>query len=216
VNLAFAAHSNSSLPGFKFLLAKMLISDHSLGLLADSGKFLLGTVVGALVKEKFERKASLVSHWGHTSAFQARGGEGESFTIHTHDVVVRNAGRKVATNVRLSHKVLPEQFNLYPSIPHSVEELPDGTRDIAIPLLVPRQQIIVAYLYYPPLTFADVNAGIRCDEGFARSIEMELAKKTSMAFNWAIAGFFLVGCGTVLYWIWLGASRLGRQFIAAG
>lgn len=185
----------------------MALPDSTLTLLADAGKFLAGSVFGALVKQRVEGSPKLVSSYQHSSAFQAKTPEGQSFTIHTHEVVVRNAGRKPATNVRLSHLVLP-QFNIFPSVPYTVEQLPDGSSDIVIPTLVPKQQVTVSYLYYPPLLFTGVNSGIRSDQGFAKPVELEISAKNSTTFNIFAASLFLLGCGTVFYWIWLGARRL--------
>jgi len=186
-----------------------MITDRSLSLVLDGIKFLLGSLVGAIVVKRVEGKPKLMSHWGHSSAFTVRPPEGEPFVIHTHEVVVQNAGKKSATNVRLSHYFLPDQFNISPSIPYSLETLPDGRRDIVIPALVPNQRITVAYLYYPPLTFTGVNAGIRYDDGFATPMEMELSAKNSVAFNLFAFSMFVIGCLTTLYFIWLGMSKLG-------
>ncbi len=62
--------------------------------------------------------------------------------IHTHDVVIRNAGTKPATNVRVSHAVPLPQFNINPPVPHTVQQVPGGHEDIVIPTLVPKQQIV--------------------------------------------------------------------------
>jgi hypothetical protein len=137
-------------------------------LVFDAVKFVLGAFVGAAVAKRVEGKADLVSFWGHSSAFTVSEPGHPPFVIHTHDVVIRSAGKKAANNVRVSHAVLPDQVNISPSQPYSVEELPDGRKDILIPTVVPRQQVVISYLYYPPLTWAQVNAGIRSDEGFAR------------------------------------------------
>lgn len=175
----------------------------------DAVKFLLGAFVGAVIVKRVEGKAELISHWGHVSAFTLRNPGQPPVVIHTHDVVIRNAGRKPANNVRVSHSLLPDQFNINPSVPYTVEQLPAGTKDIVIPKLVPGQQIIISYLYYPPITFDQVNAGIRSDEGFATPVEMELSEKVSA---WATAvGVigFTVGCLTALYLIWRGLKYFG-------
>jgi hypothetical protein len=178
-----------------------LISDEHTKLLFDAGKFLLGTLVGAAVKTQVGGKADLVSYYGHVSAFTATV-NGQPFVLHTHEVVVRNTGRKAATNVRFHHAFLPDQFNVFPSVPYSVQTLPDGTKDIVFPTVVPKQQLTVAYLYYPPMTVANVNAGIMSDDGFARPVAMDLSQKPR---NWIIVICLLlivIGGATVLYELW--------------
>jgi len=179
------------------------------GLVLDAVKFVLGAFVGAAITRRVEGKAELVSFWGHVSAFAMINPGQPRLTLHTHDVVIRNVGKKAANNVRISHQVLPEYFNINPSVPYTVEQLPGGQKDILIPKLVPKQQIVISYLYYPPITFDQINSGIRSDEGFAKPVEMELSQKTPpwvMALG--VAGF-LIGCLTVLYLIWRGLKYLG-------
>ena len=45
-------------------------------------------------------------------------------------MVIQNVGKKPANNVRVSHAILPDQFNVFPSVPYTVEQLPDGKKDI--------------------------------------------------------------------------------------
>jgi hypothetical protein len=178
-------------------------------LLLDAAKFVLGAFVGAVIAKRVEGKAELVSFWGHASAFTINNPGQPPFVIHTHDVVIRNVGKKAANNVRVSHQVLPDQFNINPSVPYTVERLPGGQKDIVIPKLVPKQQIVISYLYYPPLTFDQINAGIRSDEGFATPVEMELSEKTAAWVTVLGGAGFLIGCVTVLYLVWRGLTYLG-------
>jgi len=185
----------------------VLVSASSL--IFDAVKFVLGALVGAVIVKRVEGKAELITHLGHVSAFTLRNPGQPPVVIHTHDVVIRNAGRKPANNVRVSHNVLPDQFNVNPSVPYTVEQLPAGNKDIVIPKLVPRQQIVISYLYYPPTTFNEINSGIRSDEGFATPVEIELSEKTS-AWATAIGAIgFIIGCLTVLYLIWRGLKYIG-------
>ena len=178
-------------------------------LLLDGVKFVLGAFVGAVIAKRVEGKADLVSYFGHSSAFTTRPQGQPSFVIHTHDVVIQNVGKKPANNVRVSHNVLPDQFNVFPSLPYSVEQLPDGKKDIVIPKVVPGQLIVISYLYYPPLLWNQVHAGIRSDEGFARQVEMQLQRKIPAWLTALAVAGFLIGCLTVLYLIWRGLKYMG-------
>src|SRR5690349_4760593 len=178
-------------------------------LVLDAVKFVLGGFVGAAITKRVEGKVDLVSYFGHSSAFTARPPGQPPFVIHTHDVVIQNVGKKPANNVRVSHAVLPDQFNVFPSVPYAVEQLPDGKKDIVIPKLVPGQLIVISYLYYPPLLWNQVHAGIRSDEGFARQQEMQLQRKMPTWLTVLAVAGFLIGCLTVLYVIWRGLQYLG-------
>jgi len=170
---------------------------------------ILALFVGVWVNRRFESRPSLVSYYGHVAAFLHHPTSGPPINVHTHTIVLRNAGRRSATNVRVHHGVLPD-FNLWPQIQHSVETLPDGSLDIVIPTLVPGEEITISYLYFAPLTFGQVNAGIKCDTGFAQPIPVLLQRLYPHWFNLTAATLMLVGLVTVIYLIYhviIGALR---------
>ena len=178
-------------------------------ILLDALKILFGAGAGAFIVKRVDGKPKLVAYWGHVSSFTMTAlGTQQPLTINTHEVVLRNAGNKAATNVRISHAYLPDQFNIFPAVPYSIEDIPGGAKDLVIPTLVPEQQITIAYLYYPPITFAQINSGVRSNEGFAKSVEMELSEKTP---KWGLVVAwigFLIGVLTVIYFSWKGISTL--------
>ena len=55
-------------------------------------------------------------------------------------------------------------------IQHHVEDLPGGGREIVFPLLVPSQQVTITYVYFPPVTWQQINTTTRSDEGFAKIV----------------------------------------------
>lgn len=163
--------------------------------------------LGGWVTRWFEKRPSLTSYFSHVSAFQHRLPDGNKAQIFTHSVVVRNAGKRTATSVRLRHATLPS-FQVFPSIEYKVNDLPDGAKEIAIPRMVPNEQITISYLYFPPLTYAGVNAGIQSDEGFAKAIPVLLQRQYPRWFN-ALAGMLLlVGFATVLYLVVIAVRHL--------
>ena len=72
---------------------------------------ILALVLGVWVNRRFENRPVLLSHWEHVSSFNYHQGDGTTGTVNTYSVVIRNVGRRAATNVRLSHTVLPD-FNI--------------------------------------------------------------------------------------------------------
>ena len=106
----------------------------------------LSLIVGALIKHYAEARSKVVSFIGHASAFVVQGEYPTS--VHTHSIVVRNAGRKAATNVRLAHAVLPPNITVYPPINYLIERNPEGAGEIVFPILVPKEQVTVSYLYF--------------------------------------------------------------------
>lgn len=165
--------------------------------------------LGIWANRRFEQRPALISYFGHIAAFVHHPTEGAAFKVHTHTIVLRNVGRRPATTVRLHHNSLPD-FNIWPQVVHHVETLPDGSKDIVIPALVPGEEITVSYLYFPPLTVAGVNAGIKCDTGFATAHVVLLQRQYPAWFNRLAAALMLIGLIVVIYFLCEGVLVLTR------
>ena len=160
---------------------------------------LLSLLVAGIIRRYSEARAKIVSFIGHVSSFTL---QNEQRTIvHTHSVVVRNAGRKAAHNVRLAHIVLPQNVTVFPPVQYTIERNPEGASEIVIPVLVPKEQITISYLYFPPLTWDQVNTNTKSDEGFAKIlnvIPMPQPPKAILALVWSLV---FVGASFVFYWL---------------
>lgn len=165
--------------------------------------------VGVWVNRRFESRPMLISYFSHVSAFRYAPPGGQPLQVNTHSVVLRNAGRQSATNIRLHHAVLPE-FNIWPTVVHNIETLPDGSKDIVIPTLVPGEEITVSYLYFPPVIVGQINAGIKCDQGFANQITVLLQRQYPRWFNRTVITLLLVGVVTVCYLAYIGVMAIAR------
>jgi hypothetical protein len=160
---------------------------------------ILALFVGVWVNRRFENRPVLLSWFGHVSAFTHHPPNGgPEIRVHTHSVVLRNAGRRNATNVRLHHTVLTD-FNIWPPTQYHVESLPDGSKDIVVPSLVPNEAITVSYLYFPPVTYAQVNAGIKSDQGFAQEIPVLLQRVYPRRVTLAVVVVLFAGLVSILY-----------------
>lgn len=157
--------------------------------------------VGVWVSRRFESRPMLISYFGHVSAFRHVPPGGQPIHVHTHSVVLRNAGRRSATNVRLRHNVLPD-FSVWPGVLHHTEDLPDGSKEIVIPTLVPGEEITISYLYFPPVTVGQINSGIKCDQGFAQAIPVLLQRQYPRWFNATAAALMLIGLVALAYLVY--------------
>src|SRR6267142_3345737 len=155
-------------------------------------------LIGALLNRFLERKAKLITYLGHASVFEVHPTPGTTQYIHTHSIVVSNAGGKAANNVRISHRQLPDYY-IHPAVPHRVEDIPQGGKDIVIPVMVPGQQITVSYLYAPPVTWNLINEGTRSDEGFAHVHNVIQTRQFSQKTNYFFAYLMIAGCIATLY-----------------
>lgn len=159
----------------------------------------LSLVIGAALKQYTEARSRVVSFIGHVSAFTLQ--DEQHTVVHTHSVVVRNAGRRAAHNVRLAHGVLPPNVMIYPPVQHSFERNPDGSGEIVLPVLVPKEQITVSYLYFPPLLWNQINSTTKSDEGFAKIINVMPVPRPSKGVIAAVWLLSFVGASFALYWV---------------
>ena len=169
---------------------------------------ILALFVGVWVNRRFGSRPVLLSYWGHVSSFNYQKGNDTTGVVNTHSVVIMNVGKRAATNVRLSHTYLPD-FNIWPRTQYHLEEVPNSGQDIVIPTVVPNQQLSISYLYFPPVTFADVNAGVKCDEGFATQITVLLQRQYPAWFTYAAAVLMIAGISALAY----GLFELGSWIV---
>ncbi|QBC45230.1 hypothetical protein [Iodobacter fluviatilis] len=159
----------------------------------------LTLLVGAVVKHFTEGRAKVISFIGHVSSFTIQ--DAQKTQVYTHSVIVRNAGRRPATNVRLGHHALPPNVRVEPQVQYSIERNPDGAAEIVFPTLVPKEQVTISYLYYPPLTWNQVNAYAKSDEGFAKVISVIPMVQPPREVIWVFWALAFVGASFLTYWL---------------
>jgi hypothetical protein len=171
-------------------------------LVVDIAAPLLALVVGAALNHALEARPRLISYLAHASAFRSSRPDGSPFTVHTHSVVLRNSGKKSATNVRLGHNRLPD-FQVYPDVQYQVLDLPNGGKEILFPVVVPQKQITVSYLYFPPVTWDQINSHLESDEGPVKVITvLPTAQLPKWQLN-ALRVLVYLGLVTAVYLVYL-------------
>jgi len=160
---------------------------------------ILTLIIGAVIKKYTERRAKVISYIGHVSSFTL---QNEKRTlVFTHSVIVRNAGRKAAQNIRLGHNILPPNMTIFPKIQYTVENSPNGASEIVIPILIPKEQITISYLYFPPLTWKQINTYTKFDEGFAKIINVIPIPRPSKWVIFIVWSLMFVGASFLFYWV---------------
>jgi len=160
----------------------------------------LGTLLlGKYLDRWFTKRPRLISYLGHASSFNLRGEH--PIIIHTHAIVVRNAGKEAANNVRIGHNVLPDNYQLYPPVPHTVEHSPGGIAEIVIPKLVAEEQITVSYIYFPPLLWSQIHVYTKSDEGFAKILNVLPTPQISKWMSLVIWILIFIGSVSLIYLI---------------
>jgi hypothetical protein len=161
--------------------------------------------IGAVVTFLFTNRERLITHYGHVSSFKVKPNdpEQEEYWVYTHSVVIRNIGRKTAKNVRMGHAVLPYNINVEPDIEYTKNELPGGGVELVFPNLVPKKQVTLSYLYFPPLTYNQINTHVESDEGPAKVVNALLQPQPA---KWlVIVLWFLILSGgiSIIYLLYL-------------
>jgi len=151
--------------------------------------------VGAALNRAIENRPRVISYLGHVSGITLNRNN-QPLQVNSHSVVLRNAGRKAATNVRLGHAVLPD-FQVFPEIEYTIAELPGGVKEIRFPQLIPQKQVTVTYLYFPPLTWEQANRHVESDEGPVKVLNV---LPTVQLPKWLIAILWcLIGYGVIAF-----------------
>lgn len=154
--------------------------------------------LGAWITRRFEKQPEIVSYYGHASSFTIPNENSNGLIVNTHAVVLRNVGKRSASNVRMTHATLPN-VTVFPHTPYRTEDLPGGGVDLVFPTIVPGAQITVSYLYFAPLLVSGVNIGIKHDDGFAKAIPVILQRQFPVWLLRIISWTALVGAITVMY-----------------
>jgi len=138
------------------------------------------------------RRNRLIVSYSPQASFRLDEGGEKPVLILTHSLTLRSSGSRACTNIRLGHNFLPH-FQINPSIPCGVKTLKDGKWEVHITSMSPGQQIMVFYLYFPPLNREKIHAYIKSDQGTAEEVEMLLSPKLS---RWAqLWGYLLLFMG---------------------
>ena len=80
-----------------------------------------------------------------------------------------------------------------------MSDLPGGGQEILFPSLVPDEQVTISYLYFPPVTFREINSGVKSDEGLAKVIQVIPMRRYPQWFNVIVRILFFAGVLGVLY-----------------
>lgn len=168
----------------------------------------LGAVAGAAAMRAVEARPKLVTFLGHVSEFHLPAtANSPAIDVFTHSVILRNAGKRTATGVRLGHNVLPH-FTMRPLVKHEIVDLGGAAREILIPSLVAGEQVEISYLYYPPTTWSQINTHLKCDQGPARVLNV---LPTPQLPRWALRVLWILiclGAATALYAAYEFVARL--------
>lgn len=170
---------------------------------------ILAAFVGAAIARFVEKKPKLIAYVKHSSAVTVHPPNSQPADVHTHSVVVRNAGRQTANNVRLGHQFLPD-FSVYPSIRYEVSDLPAGGKEIVFPFFVPGDEATITYLYFPPVLWSGINTHVKSDEGFAQILNVLPTPQLPAWQQLVFIALFFLGVSAAIYLLSQGVLLLSH------
>ena len=154
-------------------------------------------IVIFLIKRFLEYRPKLVTYLVHASAHPLNDEHGT--IVNTHSIVVRNAGKKTANNVRIGHEDLPKSYQMYPQLTHDIVNGQNKSAEIVIPTLVPNEQVNISYLYFPPTSWREINSYCKSDEVNARNINIVPSPQMGKLFISIVWSLMFIGSSTVIY-----------------
>jgi hypothetical protein len=161
---------------------------------------IITAIFGLLLKKYLEDKPKLITYMIQASAIPLR--DENNTNVNTHSIVVRNAGRKTANNIRIGHNILPQSYQLFPQLQHKVvTEGPNQHAEIIIPTLVPNEQINISYLYGPPMTWNQIHSYCKSDEMSAKYVNVVPSPQLGRFQKFVLWSLIFVGSSTLVYWL---------------
>jgi len=161
-------------------------------------------VLGRYFERWLAKRPKLIVWIGNSSPFTVRGQKGAAdrrrpVDVNTHATVIKNTGRGAAYEVRIGHFVLPDNYQLVPAVPHTIERMQNGISEIIIPMLAPDEQLTISYLYFPPVLWNQINAYVKSKDGFAQVINVLPAPPRPKGLMILIWFLVFVGLVSILY-----------------
>lgn len=138
----------------------------------------------------------LVCYYGNIGVFTLKI---NNTVVHTHSVIISNTGHRPIENIRLGHDVFPDNIDIYPALDYKIVNMPNNSKDILIPKLVGKEQVTISYLYFPPVTYDNINTYIKSDSGYAKKIDTIIVAKVPKWLIFVIYTLMGIGIITLFY-----------------
>lgn len=168
-------------------------------------------IIAAVAKYFFEGRPRLVTFLVHSVAHPVPVDPTTGVSagdVHTHTIVVKNTGKKTAHHVRIDHAIFPPSYVLTPPVNHKLSLGQGKSAEICIPVLVPNEQVSISYLYFPPLTWHQINGWVKSDEGMAKVIQGMPRSPPPWPVQVLLVLLMFLGASTVMYWFLSALPRL--------
>ena len=141
-------------------------------------------------------RSKLVVFYGHISTFTVA--SQPPMVVYAHNIVIQNRGRKTAQNVKVLHQATTSNFRVDPPLAYTMENHPQGGFQLMFDTLTPKSQVVISYLYFPPLTAGQIGGSVMSDEEVAQVVN-PFIQPTSIQ-KLIVFVLMFVGAAVILYW----------------
>jgi hypothetical protein len=164
-------------------------------------------LIGIFFNRIFENKPRLITYFGHVSAGKIRPQQQSELDVFTLSVVIKNVGQKPTTNIRVNHNPLiidiHSMISVYPPNRYNIEKIPGGGEEIYFDRLLAGEEIMITYVYFPPLRFDQVVTQVKSDECIAKRVNVLLNRQYPAWFLNLLRVLLFVGFVSTVYLIFL-------------
>lgn len=164
-------------------------------------------LIGIFCNRVFENRPRLITYFGHISAGKIRPGQQPELDVFTHSVVIKNVGQKPATNVRVEHNPLianiQTMISVYPPIRYQIFKIPGGGEELQFDRLLSDEEVIITYVYFPPLKFDQIVSRVKSDECIAKRVNVLLSRQFPLWFLNILRVLLVIGFVTSVYWVFI-------------
>jgi len=97
---------------------------------------------------------------------------------------------------------------IHPPTQYTIETNPEGNPQIVFPVLVPKQEVTISYLYFPPLYYNQILGNVLSNEGMAKILQIVPTPRPNPFVSWTHGFLATVGGSVVVYWLFRSAIWL--------
>ncbi len=140
-----------------------------------------------------QKKPKLIYYLSSLSDFDVRT-QTNTVQIYTHSITIINNGNATAEKIEISHKFLPKDYKISPTMPHVIKG-----NIIEIERLNAEQNVQISYLYFTPYTIDQIHDFVRSKECLAKIIPVTPAKIYPKWLRIILGTLIVIGAITILY-----------------
>ena len=155
--------------------------------------------IGGWVNSIYEKRPKLIALIAHASAITITPPSGLPMTVNSHSLILRNAGKAPARKIKIGHYIMPPNLSVFPSRAYNLTQLQDNSVELSFDNILPKEQVVINYLYFAPLTFNNTTSYVKSDEQVANFKEAVIDSRPPITASIIAGILMLVGLISLIY-----------------